>query len=194
MYRARQRLAGSWRNRAIANNEEFFFHQSSCHHRSRTIENSRKRRSRNSHSVCGRLLIQTLEIRQPKRLEFVSSQGLDVELDGRSANRFERAPMSHAADGSDLLRPSHGVSLLRTYVQNERLSMDASCATRRSRRSMIVSSNTASAEHDISNEVGVQSSQIDEFQTPTGALEPTGCEVSSGRFMTIDCSFFMVSM
>jgi hypothetical protein len=122
VHRTRQRFAGARNNRTFAHDQKPFLDQGSCNNRPRAIEDSRKCRPRNSHPFGGRLLVQTFEISETKRLELISAQGLDLEIDSRAADRLECAPVGHAADLSDLLRPSHRASYLRTYAQNEKLS------------------------------------------------------------------------
>ena len=107
MHRARQRFAGARNNRTLAYDQKSLLDESPGDDRSGTGEDAGKGWSRDSHPLGGRLLVQPLEISQSKRFELVHAQGLDLELRGPTADRFEAAPLPHTADHSELLGSCH---------------------------------------------------------------------------------------
>jgi hypothetical protein len=105
--RTRHRLAGTFNNRTLADEQKPLLDKGSRNNRSCTIENPRKGRSRDTHALCSRLLVKTLEIREAEGFEFVSPEGLDFEFGCRPAHRFETPSLRHASDCPGLFRSSH---------------------------------------------------------------------------------------
>ena len=107
MNRARQRLAGTLNNRPLADEQKSLFDERTGHDQPCPIEDPGKGRSRDAHSFGGRLLIQTLVVSEAEGFEFVGPQGLDFEVGGWPAHRFEAPPLRHATDCPGLFRSSH---------------------------------------------------------------------------------------
>jgi hypothetical protein len=116
--RTGERSIGADHYRAFTNHQHPLLDQRPRDRRTGAGEDAGKGRPGNTHPLGGGLLVKTFEVSQPKGLELVEPQRLDLEFANPSADRLERPPPSSATDSPELFRSCHLISQLRTYAHN----------------------------------------------------------------------------